>query len=276
MYFVNLVLQFFSRKIFLDYLGTEILGLNTTATNLLQFLNLAELGVWSAVATTLYKPLADKNHKDICRIITFNGIIYKRIATLIILASLVLMCFFPLIFKKMELPLWYAYASFGILLFGSLLSYFVNYRQFLLTADQKNYKVQYTYKLSMAIKLIFQIIAVKYFQDPYIWWLLLEMLFAIAGSIVLNRIILKTYPFLVDTKETFKDLSKDYPEIIINIKRLFVQKISSYVLFQTSPLIIYGLSNLYLVTLYGNYMLIINGRNYFSVNEPTQPATLPP
>lgn len=39
MYFVNLVLQFFSRKIFLDYLGTEILGLNTTATNLLQFLN---------------------------------------------------------------------------------------------------------------------------------------------------------------------------------------------------------------------------------------------
>lgn len=142
MYFVNLVLQFFSRKIFLDYLGTEILGLNTTATNLLQFLNLAELGVWSAVATTLYKPLADKNHKDICRIITFNGIIYKRIATLIILASLVLMCFFPLIFKKMELPLWYAYASFGILLFGSLLSYFVNYRQFLLTADQKNYKVQ--------------------------------------------------------------------------------------------------------------------------------------
>ncbi|WP_303330463.1 lipopolysaccharide biosynthesis protein [Bacteroides acidifaciens] len=259
MYFVNLVLQFFSRKIFLDYLGTEILGLNTTATNLLQFLNLAELGVWGAVATTLYKPLADKNHKDICRIITFNGIIYKRIATLIILASLVLMCFFPLIFKKMELPLWYAYASFGILLFGSLLSYFVNYRQFLLTADQKNYKVQYTYKLSMAIKLIFQIIAVKYFQDPYIWWLLLEMLFAIAGSIVLNRIILKTYPFLVDTKETFKDLSKDYPEIIINIKRLFVQKISSYVLFQTSPLIIYGLSNLYLVTLYGNYMLIING-----------------
>ena len=34
---VNLILQFYSRKIFLDYLGAEVLGLNTTASNLLQF-----------------------------------------------------------------------------------------------------------------------------------------------------------------------------------------------------------------------------------------------
>ena len=35
-YFINLVLQFFSRKIFLEYLGAEVLGLNTTVQNLIE------------------------------------------------------------------------------------------------------------------------------------------------------------------------------------------------------------------------------------------------
>ena len=76
-YFINLILQFFSRKIFLDYLGAEVLGLNTTATNLLQFLNLAELGVGAAIACTLYKPLAEKDTDTINEIVSLQGWLYR-------------------------------------------------------------------------------------------------------------------------------------------------------------------------------------------------------
>ena len=38
-YLVQILLGFFSRKAFFDYLGSEILGLNTTVANLLGFLN---------------------------------------------------------------------------------------------------------------------------------------------------------------------------------------------------------------------------------------------
>lgn len=64
-YCINLILQFFSRKIFLDYLGAELLGLNTTAQNLLQFLNLAESGIGTAVAFALYKPLSQGNNRKL-------------------------------------------------------------------------------------------------------------------------------------------------------------------------------------------------------------------
>ena len=105
-YCINLILQFFSRKIFLDHLGTEVLGLNTTATNLLQFLNLAELGIGSAIACTLYKPLFDRDTNTINEIVSLQGWMYRRIAYFVGGGAVLLMGFFPWIFAKMPLPLW--------------------------------------------------------------------------------------------------------------------------------------------------------------------------
>ena len=190
-YIVNLALQFFSRKVFLDYLGTEILGLNTTAMNLLQFLNLAELGVNAAVGFTLYKPLHDNDIQSVNEIVTLQGRLYRRIAMIIIGGAAVLMCFFPLIFAKIELPLWYAYASFGVLLYSAMLGYFVNYRQIVLTASQQDYKVLYSYKSVMILKVLFQMCAVRYFDNAYVWWLVLEVVFASVASLSLHRMTMK-------------------------------------------------------------------------------------
>ena len=258
-YFINLILQFFSRKIFLDHLGTDVLGLNTTATNLLQFLNLAELGIGSAIACTLYKPLLERDATAVNEIVSLQGWMYRRIAWVVIGGSAVLMCFFPWIFAKMTLPMWYAYASFGVLLVSALLSYFVNYKEIVLSADQKEYKIQYSYKTAMLVKIVCQILAIKYLDNGYVWWLVLELVFAIIASVALNTTIRKTYPDLHTDLTRGKQLSCKYPEIITKIKQLFFHKIGSFALTQTSPIIVYAYASLTLVALYGNYMLIITG-----------------
>lgn len=78
-YFITLILSFFSRKVFLDCLGADFVGLTGTLQNLLGFLNLAELGVGSAIGYLLYKPLYDHDQDKINEIISVMGYLYRII-----------------------------------------------------------------------------------------------------------------------------------------------------------------------------------------------------
>lgn len=258
-YLINLILQFFSRKIFLDYLGSEILGLNTTAQNLLGFLNLAELGIGSAVAYNLYKPLFDNNRQAINDIVSIQGWLYRRIVYIVIAGSVILMCFFPWIFAKAQVPLWYTYGSFIALLASALLGYFVNYRQIVLSADQKEYKITFSVQGVKAIKVLLQMAAIWQLTNGYVYWMVLEVIMAVVTSIVLDRAIREEYPWLNPKIRQGSALQRQYPEIIRKTKQVFFHKIGGFVLTQTSPLIIYAYASLTLVAIYGNYMLIVTG-----------------
>lgn len=258
-YAINLILQFISRKIFIDYLGEDVLGLNTTISSILQFLNIAELGIGSAIGYTLYKPLYQSDQKSINEIVSLQGWLYRRIATIIIICSVILMLFFPWIFAKTNLPLWYSYATFSVLLFSSLLGYFVNYKQIVLSADQKEYKIQFSYKAAVLAKLVCQILFIKFFDNGYIWWLVLEVVFAILASALLGVTVKKTYPFLSDSDLSGNELMARHPNVWIKTKQLFFHKIGGVVLSRMSPIIIYGLATLELVAIYGNYLLIMSG-----------------
>lgn len=259
-YIIEMVLGFISRTVFIRYIGADVLGLNTTANNLLQFLNLAELGIGTAVAFSLYKPLADDDRQSISEIISIQGWLYRRIALVVAAGALLLMAFFPIFFKKMELPLWYAYASFGVLLYTALLTYFFNYKQVILTASQQEYKIAYSYKSLMMARNIAQILAMIYLPNGYVWWLVLQVVFGTFATISLHLMVNRTFPYLSEvTTKVGKELRKKYAIIIAKIKQLFFHKFANYVLSQTSPLIIYAYANLTLVAIYGNYMLIVLG-----------------
>ena len=253
---VSLLVGFFSRKIFLDYLGTEVLGLNSTASSLLGFLNIAELGIGTTISVTLYGPIFRKDRETIKEVVALQGWLYRRIAWFIIIGSAVLMCFFPRIFSKMELPLWYAYASYTVMLFSSLLGYFVNYKQILLSADQKEYKIQFSFRLVFIFKVVAEALAVRHFANPYFWWLGLEVSFAILGSILLNRVIFRNYPYLKEQVHDAGELRFRFPGVVTKTKQMFFHKIGGFVLSQTSPIIIYAFASLTMVALYGNYVTL--------------------
>ena len=65
LFLFQIFIGFYSRKIFLDHLGAEVLGINTTLGNILSFLNLTELGIGIAMTTSLYKPITNQDQEAI-------------------------------------------------------------------------------------------------------------------------------------------------------------------------------------------------------------------
>ena len=59
----TIVLGFINTRVFMSQLGVEIKGINGILTNCLGLLQLAEMGIGSAIIFALYQPLIDHNIK---------------------------------------------------------------------------------------------------------------------------------------------------------------------------------------------------------------------
>ena len=254
-YFLTLALSFFSRKIFLDTLGADFVGLTGTLQNLLGFLNLAELGIGSAIGYVLYKPLFDHDETKINEIISVFGYLYRWIGKIILIAGCILACFLPLIFPNTEFELGLIFFAYFSFLASSLIGYFANYKQTLLGADQKNYVVTAYFQTATIIKTIIQM-ALAYYTGNYYLWVIVELSFGIIYSFILNWKINQVYPWLRSEVSQGRILFKKYPEVMKYTKQLFVHKIGGFVQNQTIPFLIYAFVSLKIVAFYGNYTII--------------------
>lgn len=257
LFLIQIFVGFYSRKVFLDYLGTEVLGLNTTLGNILSFMNLAELGIGIAMATSLYKPINDNDHKTICEIITVQSFLYRRIALFIGIIGVLVIIALPYLFPNTECGLLYVSISFVVFLSDSLFSYIWNYKQILIGADQKNFKLMPWMHGVRYTKIGLQITCLTFFSWGIWGWILLEFLGSIANTLVINWVIKKEYPWLHIIKVQGKTLIKKYDHLITKTKQLFIHKLAYFILGQTAPLIIYAFVSLTMVTYYGNYMILL-------------------
>lgn len=255
-YFASLIVAFFTRKVFLDQFGAEFIGFTGTIQSLLGFLNLAELGIGSAIGYVLYKPIFEDDRVKINEIISVFGYIYRCIGLFILGMGAVMSLFLPMIFPSTSFSWPLIYFAFYSCLLSSLLGYFVNYKMFLLSADQRNYVVTGYFQLTTTTRVIIQMILALTVCSYYLY-ILLEIIFAGINSVILKWKINKTYHWLESDIKLGHQLFKKYPEVVKYTKQLFTHKIGSFVQFQLSPFIIYAYVSLPIVALYGNYTMIV-------------------
>lgn len=255
-YTLTLGLSFFSRKIFLDYLGADFLGLTSTINGILGFLNLGELGISAVIGVSLYKPVYDNDQAEINNILSVFGFIYNRIGKFIFGIGILISFLLPFIFGKEYDNLLLVYFIYYTFLITTSFGYFFNYRQILLGVDQKNYVVAKYFNTANLLKTILQMTLAYYFSNLWAWvWI--ELIFSLLYCFILNWKIKQEYPWLKSSVKTGQALFLSYQSIISKVKQYIAHLVGSFVLRQTDSILIYSFVGLKMVAYYGNYTVIV-------------------
>ena len=92
---MNIILAFVGRLVFIHYLSSAYLGVNGLFSDVLGMLNLAELGIGSAMVFSMYLPAATDDHKDLTRLMNLYRVLYRAVAIFVMVIGLCLMPFLP-------------------------------------------------------------------------------------------------------------------------------------------------------------------------------------
>ncbi|EOU2065486.1 hypothetical protein C5S24_13825, partial [Clostridium perfringens] len=135
---IIILLGFISRKVFVDSLGIEYLGINGLLTNLISMLSLVESGIGLSIVYSLYKPLANKDKDRIIALVQLYKKSYAFLAVVIFVLGLILYPSLNIFMKNVNnIP--YISVVYFIFIFRNVVSYLNAHKWSLINADQKGY-----------------------------------------------------------------------------------------------------------------------------------------
>lgn len=260
-YMLTFLFAFFSRKIFLDSLGAEFMGLTGVLQNILSYLNVAELGIGTSITFFLYKPLQQEDQQKICEIMSVLAYLYRCIGWSIGALGVAISLSFPFFFDGLSFQLPLIYFAFYSFLATSMVGYLINYRQLLVTANQKQYVVNGYFQTISILQSLTQIILAYLYQNLYLW-VIVGLLYTIIGCIVFNRRINHEYPWLKIDVSMGRQKLKDYPEILRKTKQVFIQRLKDLLLYKSDDLLVAAFVSIVQSAFYFNYTMLINKLNF--------------
>ena len=257
---LNLIIPFILRSIMLHYLGVQYLGLNGLFRSILSFLNLAELGVGSAMVFSMYKPIAEDDREAICALLHLYRTLYRAIGLIIAVIGLALTPFLRSLISG-EIPQdMNLYILYFMNLGSTVLTYWLfAYKRSLLDAHQRTDVVS---KVSLCIQLVeyaLKLPALIIFRSYYIF-LAIQLLSQVAINIVTAVQVDKMYPHYPPEGRLSRDKVLD---IVHRVRDLFTSKFAGVVFNFADTIVISAFMGLAALAVYQNYFFVITALRMF-------------
>ena len=243
------------RTLMIYFMGVQYLGLNSLFTSILQVLNLAELGVGSAMVFSMYKPIAEDDSVTICALMKMYKTYYRVIGLVIAVVGAVCTPFVPKLIKSDLPPDLNVYVLYLLNLAVTVLSYWLfAYKNSLLQAHQRNDVSSKVSLITNTIQYALQILVLVTIKDYYVYTivaLLTQAITNIATAMVAN----KMYPNYKPEGKLPKEMVN---QINQRIKDLFTSKIGAIVVNSADTIVISAFLGLNMLAIYQNYFYILS------------------
>lgn len=249
---VTVICGFITPRIIIYYYGSISNGLINSITQFLSIITFLDGGVGAVIQSALYEPLSNNDKYKICEIICSGNKVYKTIARILMVYVMVLVIVYPLLIKS-EFDGWYISLLIMIIATNMLSQYYVGIvDNLLLQADQKGYVLYLSQIVTNILNLVVCITMMYMGANIHC------MKFASAVVLVSRPIIVRIYINKIYALNRRISLSKEP----IKQKWNGIAQHISYVVMNSTDIVVLSLfSDLYNVSIYVVYNLIINSIN---------------
>ena len=250
----QIIIPFLMRTAMIYLMGVQYLGLNSLFVSILQVLNLAELGVGSAMVYSMYKPIAEDDDITICALMKLYRIYYRAIGLIIAIVGGALTPFIPKLISG-DVPAGInIYILYLLNLFSTVLSYWLfAYKNSILQAHQRVDVISKVTLVTNTVQYALQVVVLWEFKNYYLFvlvTLVMQVVTNVATAAVADRI----YP---NFRPAGKLSNQEVAKINRRIRDLFTSKVGAIIVNSADTIVISAFLGLTALAVYQNYYFIL-------------------
>lgn len=251
----QIIVPFLMRTAMIYFMGIEYLGLNSLFTSILQVLNLAELGVGSAMVYSMYKPIAEDDKDTICALLKLYKKYYFFIGLVIATIGIIITPMIPKLINGEVPGDINIYVLYILNLSATVITYWLYaYKSSLLQAHQRTDISSKVQLITTTAQYILQFLVLWLTKNYYLYVIAILFTQALA-NIITAREATKIYPNYQAKgslpKETIAAINQ-------RIKDLFTAKLGATIVNSADTIVISAYLGLTMLAIYQNYYFIMN------------------
>lgn len=251
----SMLMPFLSRTALIYILGMEYVGLNSLFASILQVLNLADLGIGTAIVYALYEPVANDDERTIRALMNYYRRVYRAIGVVIAILGLIALPFLPRLIKG-EPP---ADVNITILylvyLFNTVISYWLfAYKQALPTAMQRVDVVSNVNTATNVILNLLQVVALVLTKNYYAFLILVPAC-TVLNNLLMSAYVDRAYPML---KPEGMITAEQRASIRKRVVGLTIQRVCATTRNSLDSIFLSTFLGLTITAMYDNYFLLMN------------------